>query len=101
MSGDITENASFAQNNVQVTVQTNPLGRTFSVDGTADNSTQMFSWVPGASHTIATTLPQSGATSVRYVWTKWNDGGAISDTVAPTTNKTYIVNFNKQDYQTI
>ena len=101
MNGPITENASFTQNNVQVTVQTNPLGRTFSVDGTAYSSTQMFSWVPGSSHTIATTSTQSGATSVRYVWTKWNDGGAISHTVAPTTNKTYTATFTTQYYLTM
>ena len=101
MNGPITENASFTQNNVQVTVQTNPLGRTFSIDGTAYNSTQMFSWVPGSSHTIATTSPQSDATSVRYVWTKWSDGGAISHTVAPTTNKTYTATFTTQYYLTM
>jgi hypothetical protein len=101
MNGPITENASFTQNNVQVTVQTNPLGRTFSVDGTAYSSTQMFSWVPGSSHTIATTSPQSGATSVRYVWSKWSDGGAISHTVAPTTNKTYTATFTTQYYLTM
>src|SRR4029453_264973 len=33
MNGPITENTSFIQNNVQVTVQTNPTGRTFIVDG--------------------------------------------------------------------
>src|SRR6478672_4060547 len=101
MNGPITENASFTQNNVQVTVQTNPVGRTFSVDGTAYSSTQMFSWVPGSSHTIATTSPQSGATSVRYVWTKLSDGGAISHTVAPTTNKTYTATFTTQYYLTM
>jgi hypothetical protein len=101
MNGPITENASFTQNNVQVTVQTNPLGRTFSVDGTAHGSTQTFSWVPGSSHTIATTSPQNGATGVRYVWTKWSDGGAISHTVVSTTNKTYTATFTTQYYLTM
>jgi len=101
MNGPITEDASFTQNNVQVTVQTNPVGRTFSVDGTPYSSTQMFSWVPGSSHTIATTSPQNGATGVRYVWTKWSDGGAISHTVAPTTNKTYTTTFTTQYYLTM
>src|SRR5205823_10715894 len=58
------------------------------------SSTQTFSWVPGSSHTIATTSPQSGATGVRYVWSSWTGGGAISHTVAPTTNKTYTATFN-------
>jgi hypothetical protein len=81
---------------VQVTVQTNPAGLTFSVDGTSYTSTQTFTWVSGSSHTIATTSPQNGGTGVRYVWTSWTGGGAISHTVAPTTNKTYTANFRTQ-----
>jgi len=96
MNGPITENAAFIQNNVQVTVQTNPAGRSFSVDGIPYTAAQTFSWVPGSSHTIATTSPQSAGTGVRYVWTTWSGGGAISHTVAPTTNKTYTANFNLQ-----
>ena len=96
MNGPIIENAAFTQNPVQVTVQTNLAGRTFSVDGTSYTSAQTFSWQPGSSHTIATTSPQDGGTGVRYVWTNWTGGGAISHTVVPTTNKTYTANFNTQ-----
>ena len=101
MNGPITENGSFTQNNVQVIVQTNLAGLSFSVDGTTYSSTQTFSWVPGSSHTIATTSPQNGATGVRYTWTSWTGGGAISHTVAPTTNKTYTANFNTQYFLTM
>jgi hypothetical protein len=101
MNGPITENASFTQNNVQVIVQTNLSGLSFTVDGTTYTATQTFSWVPGSSHTIATTSPQNGATGVRYVWTSWTGGGAISHTVAPTTNKTYTANFNTQYFLTM
>src|SRR5205814_5007801 len=93
MNGPITENASFIQNPVQVTVQTNLAGLSFTVDGTTYTATQTFSWVPGSSHTIATTSPQNGATGVRYVWTSWTGGRAISHTVAPTTNKISTANF--------
>jgi Divergent InlB B-repeat domain len=96
MNGPITENATFTQSNVQVTVQTKPAGRTFSVDGTSYTVVQTFSWQPGSTHTIATTSPQNGATGVRYVWVNWTGGGAISHTVAPTTNATYTANFNTQ-----
>jgi len=82
-------------------VQTSPAGRSFSVDGTPYTTAQTFSWVPGSSHTIATTSPQNGATGVRYVWTSWTGGGAISHTVAPTTNKTYTANFRTQYYLTM
>ena len=101
MSGPITETATFTQNPVQVTVQTNLAGLSFTVDGTTYTAAQAFSWLPGSSHTIATTSPQSGATGVRYVWSNWTGGGAISQTVAPTTNKTYIANFTTQYYLTM
>src|SRR6266550_1467946 len=86
---------------VQVTVETNPLGRTFSVDGTNYSSTQTFSWDSGSSHTIATTSPQNGATGVRYAFTRWSDNGAISHTVASTTNTTYTATFRTQYYLTM
>ena len=101
MNGPITENAAFTQGAIQVTVQTNPAGRTFSVDGTPYTAAQTFSWMPGSSHTIATTSPQNGATGVRYVWSSWTGGGAISRTVAPTTNKTYTASFRTQYYLTM
>jgi Divergent InlB B-repeat domain len=101
MNGPITENATFIQNPVQVSVQTNPSGRTFSVDGTTYSLAQTFSWNPGSSHTIATTSPQNGSTGVRYVWSNWSGGGAISHSVAPTTNKTYTATFSTQYYLTM
>src|SRR5256886_14282906 len=86
---------------VQVAIQINPAGLAFSVDGTTYSSTQTFFWASGSSDTIATTSPQNGATGVRYVWTSWTGGGAISHTVAPTTNKTYTRNFNTQYFLTM
>ena len=86
---------------VQVTVQTNPAGLGFSVDGTPYTSTQTFTWASGSSHTIATTSPQSGGTGVQSVWTKWSDHGAISHTVAPTTNTTYTATFKTQYFLTM
>ena len=86
---------------IQVTVQTNPVGRAFSVDGTTYSSTQTFTWVSSSSHSIATTSPQSGGTGVRYVWTRWSDNGAMSHTVAPTTNRTFTATFRKQFYLTM
>jgi hypothetical protein len=86
---------------VQVRVQTNPAALTFSVDGTTYTSTKTFTWASGSSHTIATTSPQNGATGIRHVWTSWTSGGAISHTVAPTTNTTYTANFRTQYYLTM
>jgi len=89
------------QPTTQMTVQTNPAGLTFTVDGSTYTAAQTFSWDPGSSHTIATTSPQSGATGVRYVWVNWTGGGAISHTVVPTTNATYTANFRTQYYLTM
>jgi len=101
MNGPITETATFTQNPVQVTVQTSPAGLSFTVDGTPYTAAQTFSWVPGSSHTVATTSPQSGGTGVQYAWTNWSGGGTISHTVAPTTNNTYTANFNTQYFLTM
>jgi len=86
---------------IQVTVQTNPAGLSFTVHGTIYTAAHSFSWVPGSSHTIATTSRQSGGTGVQYVWTKWSDNGAISHTVAPTTSKTYTATFRTQYFLTM
>ena len=101
MNGPITETAAFTQNPVQVTVQTNPAGRSFTVDGSLYTAAQAFSWAPGSSHILATTSAQSGGTGVQYLWTKWSDNGAISHNVAPTTNQTYTANFTTQYYLTM
>jgi hypothetical protein len=86
---------------VAITVQTNPSGRSFTVDGTSYTSLQTFSWMSGSNHTIATTSPQNGGTGIQYVWSGWNDGGGMSHTVAPTVATTYTANFNKQYYLTM
>jgi Divergent InlB B-repeat domain len=101
MGGPISETASFVQNPVNVTVQTNLAGLSFSVDGTPYPTPQTFSWQPGSSHTIATASPQSGATGVRYVWSNWSDKGTISHSVAPTQNTTYTAAFTTQYFLTM
>jgi hypothetical protein len=86
---------------VRVTVQTNPAGLTFTVDGTSYSSAQRFTWASGSSHTVATTSPQSGGAGIQYVWTKWSDHGAISHAVAPTANTTYTATFRTQYFLTM
>jgi hypothetical protein len=82
---------------VSVTVQTNPVGRSFTVDGNSFNGTQTFSWTPGSTHTIATsTSPQSGGTGTQFVWSNWSDGGAISHVVTASQPITYTANFKTQ-----
>jgi hypothetical protein len=82
---------------VQVTVQTNPTGRSFSVDGGPSvTTTQVLQWTPGSSHTITTTSPQTVA-DTQFAWTGWSDNGTISHTItAPAVNTTYTATFNTQ-----
>ena len=80
---------------IPVTVQTNPAGRSFSVDGTNYTATQILNWIPGSTHTIATTT-QSGGIGTQYLWNTWSDAGAISHTVAPSSTITYTANFTTQ-----
>jgi hypothetical protein len=87
-------------NNISVTVQPSISGRSFTVDGNTYTTAQTFSWVPGNSHTIATTSPQSGGSGIQYVWSSWSDGGAMSHTVAPTVGTTFTANFTTQYYLT-
>src|SRR4029078_9505227 len=87
--------------NVQVTVQTNPSGRSFTVDGTTFTSAQTFSWSSGSSHTISTTSPQEGTAGTRFAWANWSDGGAISHTVSPSSNSTFTANFTTQHFLTM
>src|ERR1041385_6978056 len=88
-------------NNVSITVQTSPSGRSFTVDGTNYTSATVFTWTSGSSHTIATTSPQSGGTGIQYLYSSWSDGGAMSHTIAPSSSGTYTASFTTQYYLTM
>ncbi len=83
---------------VSNTIKTSPAGLQVSIDGGAAQTAPVtVSWIPGSSHTIATTSPQSGGAGTQYVWTSWSDGGAISHSVTgPSTPTTYTANFKTQ-----
>ena len=89
---------NFATSAVQITVTTNPAHLLVSVDGGAATAAPLVeSWVPGSSHTIATTSPQSGGTGVQYVWNNWSDSGAISHSITvPPSATTYTASFATQ-----
>jgi uncharacterized repeat protein (TIGR01451 family) len=86
---------------VTVTVGTTPGGLSFSVDGTSYTTQQVFSWVKGSVHTIATISPQADGPGVRHVFAKWSDKGAISHNVAPTKNTLYTASFTTQYFLTM
>jgi hypothetical protein len=101
VNGPITETASFSQNLVQITIMTNPPGRSFRVDGTTYTITQTFSFTPGSTHQLLTTTPQSGGPGIQYVWDSWSDAGAISHTIDATVDTTITANFRTQYYLTM
>ena len=101
MNGPITENGLFGLIPVHVTVQTNPAGLSFTVDGTPYTSTQVFTWGYGTAHTISTTTPQSGSPGTQYVWNNWSDAGALSHTITPTSDGTLTALFTTQYYLTM
>jgi uncharacterized repeat protein (TIGR03803 family) len=113
-SADFTFN--FVTSNIPVTVQTSPSGQTFTVDGTNYSSAQIFNWIYGSSHTVATTSPQSGGTGIQYVlgsanascygfanWTLYGNVVSTSPcyTLTATSNETLVANFTPLAYITI
>jgi hypothetical protein len=101
--GDDSANFSFnlVTSTIPVTVQSSPAGRSLTVDGTTYTSTQVFNWLAGSSHTIATSSPQSGGAGTQYVWSSWSDSGAQSHTVSPSSSTTYTANFATQYFLTM
>src|ERR1700733_12229303 len=97
-SAPATVTGNFGNSSVQITITTTPANLLVSVDGgTATTAPLVENWVPGSSHTITTTSPQSGTTGVQYVWSNWSDSGAISHSITvPPTATTYTANFNTQ-----
>jgi uncharacterized repeat protein (TIGR02543 family) len=86
---------------VAVTVDTNPAGQTFMVDGVSYSSAQTFNWVSGSTHTISTLSIQSGGAGTRYLWNGWSDGGAITHTVTPISSTTYTATYTTQYQLTV
>jgi len=82
---------------ISYTVTTNPSGLQVAVDGTTYTSPKPFSWIPGSSHTLSVSSPQSGTSGTRYVYSSWSDGGAQSHTITvPSSSTTFTANFTTQ-----
>jgi hypothetical protein len=83
---------------VDITVATNPTGRSITVDSTSYTAPQTFTWTQGDSHTISTASPQlSGDQKTRYTYASWSDAGAQSHSITvPTSNSTYTTTFATQ-----
>jgi len=80
-----------------ITIQTNPSGLQFSMDGgTPQTAPQTLSLAQG-SHIIAVTTTQPGDSVTQYVFTAWSDGGAASHSMTVgSTVATYTATFKTQ-----
>lgn len=97
MNSPIAQEAKFT-GGIDVTVQTDPPGRSFIVDTVTYTAAKTFTWLPGSSHTIGLFSPQSAGTGTRYVWQRWSDGGDPSHVISPTTDGTYTASFSTQHF---
>lgn len=96
MNAPLAQTANFADATITVTVQAWPPGQLFTVDGVSYSSHQIFNWITGSNHTIATSSQQVGGADTRYLYSGWSDGGAIDHSVSPTTDTLYTANFATQ-----
>ncbi len=65
-----------------ITIQTNPSGLQFSVDGGAAQTAPQTLNLTQGPHTLAVTSPQAGSTGTQYVFASWSDGTkAASDPI--------------------
>ena len=83
---------------VSVTIQTDPAGRTFTVNGdlTVWSAPHTFEWVPYSSHTITLPSPQNESAGTRYDFLSWSTGGAQNSTITapPSGSDTYTASFS-------
>ena len=87
---------------VQITLTTSPPGMTVTADGSSYSSPHTFSWLPGSSHSISVSSPQSGGSGTRYLFQSWSDGGARTHAyTVPGSNETVTASFKTQHYLTV
>jgi hypothetical protein len=80
MGCPITEIASFRKN-VDVTIASDPPGRTVVVDGQSFVAPVSFAWELYSQHTISADSIQAGGVGTRYRFEDWSDGGGRSHTI--------------------
>ncbi len=73
---------------VNVSLQSNPSGRTIRVDGVNYTAPATVTWVVGSSHSVEAVTPLAGSTT--YTFAGWSDGGAQSHSVTSTATLTVL-----------
>jgi len=82
---------------LSVTIQTNPAGLQFSIDGGTPQTAPQTLNLSAGTHTIAVATTQPGGAGTQYVFTSWTDGGAASHSITVgATTSTFTANFKTQ-----
>ncbi|MEM4217584.1 MAG: hypothetical protein QXZ09_06145 [Candidatus Methanomethylicaceae archaeon] len=83
--------------NIQITVQSDPSGRTITVNGVNYTAPYSFTCTPGSSFTVGAPSPQPGGAGTQYVFNYWSDGKAQNHNIdCPSSNATYTAYFITQ-----
>ncbi len=96
MSAPETVTANFSSL-TGITIQTNPAGLQFTVNGGAPQAApQTLTLAPG-SYTLSVASTQAGAAGTQYVFAQWSDSGPASHSITVTGNPaTYTASFTTQ-----
>jgi predicted outer membrane repeat protein len=82
---------------VPVTVQANPAGAQFTVDGTPYTTAQTFNWTAGSLHSFGAPSPQALSGTSQLAFSTWSDSGAAAHTITtPAIATTYTANYATQ-----
>ena len=79
-----------------ITIQTNPTGLQFSVDGGAVQTAPQTLNLAKGSHCIAVTTIQAGRAGTQYAFTEWSDGEAAAHSITVVAAATYTAGFKTQ-----
>ena len=86
-----------APTTIRVTVTSNPLGRTVTVDGTNRTTPYTAVWDSGSFHRLNVPYSQPAGQD-RYVFSHWSNGGPQRQSVRPTRDTVYTANFTLQHF---
>lgn len=97
MNAPITETANFTRKPVQITIGTNPVGRSFIYNGTTYTATQTRYIDPGTQLTIGAQSPQPDPEpDKQWIWSNWSDSGAQTHAIFPISDSAFIATFSPQ-----
>ncbi len=96
MSGPETVTANFFTSLIGITIQTNPAGLMFSVDGGAAQTAPQTVLLSQGPHIVTVLTPQAGPAATQYVFTGWSDGGAAAHSINVTSAASFTASFKPQ-----